>query len=250
LIKIAAYQAPLLECGAPDAINLICKQVGACEAAGVEILCCPEAVLGGLADYHPKPYSSALNAEDGQLNAVLAPLASDTVTTIVGFTEVDRRGRLFNSAAVFHKGSIVGLYRKIHPAINRSIYQPGDRVSVFTLGDLTFGILICNDSNYPELARLMTAQGATALFVPTNNGLPPAKGGPGLVDEARKVDITCALKNGVSVIRADVAGRLADFVSYGSSAIIASDGNVITTASLLEPDLIVAEIDTRPTVVG
>jgi predicted amidohydrolase len=32
-------------------------------------------------------------------------------------------GRLYNTAAVFHKGSAVGLYRKLHPAINRSIWD-------------------------------------------------------------------------------------------------------------------------------
>ena len=50
----------------------------------------------------------------------LAPLASDTVTTIVGFTEVTGTGRLHNTAAVFHRGSVIGLYRKLYPAINRS----------------------------------------------------------------------------------------------------------------------------------
>jgi predicted amidohydrolase len=40
---------------------------------------------------------------------------------------------------------------------------------VFTIEDLTFGILICRDSTYSERARIMAAQGATVLFVPTNN---------------------------------------------------------------------------------
>jgi apolipoprotein N-acyltransferase len=83
--------------------------------------------------------------------------------------------------------------------------------------DLTFGILICNDSNYYEPARIMAAQGAAALFIPTNNGLPAAKGGPELVTQARNVDIARAIENSVSVIRADVAGRTENLASYGSS---------------------------------
>src|SRR3712207_9398062 len=65
--------------------------------------------------------SIAVDAEGGELDRLLAPLASDTVTTIVGFTEAGSGGRFYNSAAVFHKGEVVGVYRKLHPAINRSV---------------------------------------------------------------------------------------------------------------------------------
>ena len=113
-MKVAAYQAPLLSGGTMEAIGLIATQVKECEAAGVEILCCPEAVLGGLADYNRRPDDFAIDARGGQLRAVLAPIASRTVTTIVGFTEAGAEGRLFNSAAVVSEGEVVGVYRKRH----------------------------------------------------------------------------------------------------------------------------------------
>jgi 5-aminopentanamidase len=245
-VKVAAYQAPLLESGSMDALVLIREQVEYCESAGVEILCCPEGILGGLADYASEPKAFAINVEDGRLNSILAPLASDSVATILGFTEIDRRGRLYNSAAVFHKGSVAGLYRKLYPAINQSVYEAGDKIPVFTIGKLTFGILICLDSNYYEPARLMAAQGAAALFVPTNNGLPPRKTGPEIVTHARNCDIARAIENSISVIRADVAGRTADLVSYGSSGIVDPDGMVLGSAPRLEAGVVVADIKTAP----
>ncbi len=175
---------------------------------------------------------------------MLRPLASDTVTTILGFTETAGTGQLYNSAAVFHQGVVVGLYRKLFPAIRKSIYRAGDRTPVYTVGGLTFGILICNDSNYPEPARIMAAHGATALFVPTNNGLPPEKAD--VVAEARNADIALAIENSVTVIRADVAGRTADLVSYGSSGIVAPDGTVLQAAQQLTEDLAAADLDTAP----
>jgi len=244
LMKVAAYQAPLRATSSMDVLYLISEQVDWCESNGVEILCCPEGVLGGLADYAGRPIDIAIDVEAGQLHGLLAPLASDEVGTILGFTEIDRLGRLYNSAAVFHKGSVVGVYRKLYPAINRSIYEAGEKLPVFTVGGLTFGIIICNDSNYYEPARIMAAQGATALFVPTNNGLPPAKAGPELVAQARNVDVARAIENSVSVIRADVAGRTESLVSYGSSGIVSPDGVVLQSARQLGPDLIVAEIET------
>jgi len=221
-----------------EAVELIRRRVVWCEAAGVEILCCPEAVLGGLADYDARPAEFALDVESGQLRAVLAPLASDTVSTILGFTEISA-GKLYNSAVVFHQGAVAGLYRKLHPAIRKSIYCAGDRVPVFTVGGLTFGIVICNDSNFPEPARLMASQGATVLFVPTNNGLPLERAE--VSGDARKADIARARENSLWVIRADVAGRAGDLVSYGSSGIVDPQGTVLQSAQRLTEGLLVAE---------
>ena len=245
-MKVAAYQAPLRATGSVEIIGLIREQVERCEAEGVEILCCPEAVLGGLADYASRPADVAIDVEAGRLDALLAPLASDRVATILGFTEIARGGRLYNSAAVYHRGSVAGIYRKLHPAIHRSVYEAGDETPVFTVGGLTFGIVICRDSTFPEPARTMAARGAAALFVPTNNGMPPSKGGPELVAEARNGDVARAVENGVSVVRADVAGRAGELVSHGSSGIVDHRGVVVRTARPLVADLVVADIQTAP----
>lgn len=91
---------------------------------------------------------------------------------------------------------------------------------------------------------MLAGRGATVLFVPTNNGLPPAKGGVEVVEQARATDIARATENAVSVIRADVAGRADSLVSYGSSGIVDRDGTVLACAKALEVGLIVAEIRT------
>lgn len=243
-MKVAAYQAPLLPSGSMAALGLIRNRIDECESAGVEILCCPEAILGGLADYASRPAEIAMDVEGGQLDAALALLASDTVTTILGFTEVTGAGRLYNSAAVFHRGSVTGLYRKLHPVIRRSIYEAGDQLPVFQVGDLTFGILICNDSNFSEPARILASQGAMALFIPTNNGLPPEKAN--VVAEARNADIALARENSVWVVRADVAGRADGRVSYGSSGIVDPSGIVIQSAQRLREDLLVVDLESSP----
>jgi predicted amidohydrolase len=245
MTRLAAYQAPLLPGGSLEAIGLIAAQVRTCESIGVTFLCCPEGFLGGLADYASRPYAIAIDAQGGQLQRVLTPIASETVTTILGFTEI-AGGRLFNTAAVVHKGVVVGLYRKRHPAINRSIYEPGRDTPVFTIGDLTFGIVICRDSTYREPARAMAGRGATALFVPTNNGLPSPTGDVELVSAARQTDIARARENNVSVIRADVAGRVDGLESFGSSGIVNQHGTVLQAARQLEVGLIIAEIETKP----
>lgn len=231
-MKVAAYQAPLLAAGSMDALDLMRERVAWCEVEGVSILCCPEAILGGLADYSGNPAGFAIRTDDARLDSVLAPLASNTVTSIVGFTELASNGEIFNAAAVFHRGRVAGVYRKLHPAIRRSVYAAGTQTPMFRVGELTFGVVVCNDSNYPEPARLIAAQGATALFIPTNNGLPSERACSELVEEARNADIAKAVENTIWVIRADVAGQNGELRSYGSSGIVDPDGNVLRQAGL------------------
>ena len=133
------------------------------------------------------------------------------------------------------------MYRERHPAIRRSIYRAGDQIPVFTAGGLTFGILIRNDSSFPELARNMVSQGAAALFVPTNNGLPAERAD--VVEDARRVDVALAMENRVAVIRADVAGSADGRVSHGASAIVGPDGTVLQASRRLTQDLLIADID-------
>ncbi len=237
-MKVAAYQAPLLPAGSFEAVDLIREQVRHCEARGIAVLCCPEAILGGLADHSPEPSQFALHVASGGLHAVLRPLSSDTVTTIIGFTERGDHGELFNSAAIFHRGAVTGVYRKQYPAIRHSIYQAGAESPVFTVAGVTFGVLLCNDSNHPEIGRLMATRGAAVLFVPTNNALPPDRAD--VVRHARSVDVGLAAGHGVHVIRADVAGRNDGLVSHGSSAVVAPNGDVLVAATLWESQLLVA----------
>src|SRR5438093_1220680 len=116
-MKVAAYQAHLDSIGSLDIIALIREQIDWCESNGVRILCCPEGVVGGLADYALNANEAAIEVKTGQLKILLRPLSSSSVTTIVGFTEIDD-GNLYNSAAVLHNGSVAGVYRKMYPAIN------------------------------------------------------------------------------------------------------------------------------------
>ena len=88
----------------------------------------------------------------------------------------------------------------------------------------------------------MAARGATALFVPSNNALPPGKGGTGLVTETRKVDVATAIANEMWIVRADVAGSAAGLTSHGSSAIVDPHGTVVQTARASSEDVIAAAI--------
>lgn len=237
-MKIAAYQTLVPPAGSMLALDWIRDRITYCERESIEILCCPETVLGGLADHHPDPHSFAISLDD--LADRLAPLTSQSVTTIIGFTEDGGAGVLYNSVAVQMPGKPAALYRKRHPAIRKSIYTAGTHSPVFDLDGLRFGIMICNDSNFPELAAELAGQGARVIFVPTNNTLRPE--GADVVDWARSVDITRAKDNGVIIMRADVSGHGDGRLSYGSSAIVDASGTVLATGRRLMEDFLVTEL--------
>ena len=92
----------------------------------------------------------------------------------------------------------------------------------------------------------MAAQGAKALFIPTNNGLPLARASASIVDDARRADVARATENDVYVIRADVAGRTSSLLSYGSTAIVDPRDGLLASAQPLVPDLLVVDIDDLP----
>jgi 5-aminopentanamidase len=245
-VRVAAYQAPLAATRSPDILRLLADQVARCEAAGVDVLCCPEGVLGGLADYVEPEHRLVFPADGNALTATLMPLASVAVTTILGYTECDARGRLFNAAAVFHRGAVVGRYRKLHPAIRRSVYTAGNETPVFAVGPLPFGILLCRDSTFAAPVRAMVSRGAAALFVPTNNGLPTDRPHREIAADARRMDVALAAEYGVSVIRADVAGAAFGLGAHGSTGIVGPGGRLLAISTALEPGLVIADIPVGP----
>ncbi len=225
-----------------ESIGLIYRRVQWCESENVAVLCCPEGIIGGLADYCDQPGQYAIRVEDGELEAVLAPLGSDSVTLIVGFTELGSNNELYNAAAVFQRGRLAGVYRKLHPAIRHSVYAAGSATPVFRVDGVVFGVVICNDSNYAGTAKRIGEQGASILFIPTNNALPLTRAESTIAAQTREVDRARAIENKLWVVRADVAGTFGNLMSFGSSEIVDPNGKVVRDGKVGSEDLLVAEV--------
>jgi predicted amidohydrolase/ribosomal protein S18 acetylase RimI-like enzyme len=78
---------------------------------------------------------------------------------------------LYNVAYLFRRDGSMESQRKIHitPAERRWWgVSPGDVINVFDTDAGRVAVLICYDVEFPELARVVAAQGAQILFVPYN----------------------------------------------------------------------------------
>ena len=82
---------------------------------------------------------------------------------------VQEDGRLLNLAHVFLRDGSVYEQPKIHPTPSERYWwqvQGGDYVRAIQTDCGTIGVLVCYDSEFPELTRHLVDQGADILFVP------------------------------------------------------------------------------------
>ena len=93
-------------------------------------------------------------------------------TLITGGTFVRARGRVQDICHVIGPdGLVAGETDKVFPSEpvgERAYLSRGRRVPVFRAAGVTFGVLICIDMMYPELARSLAQRGAEVLFNPSN----------------------------------------------------------------------------------
>ena len=81
-----------------EAIGLIAAQVKACESIGVTFLCCPEGVLGGLADYASRPYEIAIDAQGGNCSECWPASGEGRVGIVAAARDRVARGQATRSA--------------------------------------------------------------------------------------------------------------------------------------------------------
>lgn len=106
---------------------------------------------------------------DEFIKAMREMAVSYNVNIIGGSHPRDDNGLLKNTAYVFLRNGEVYGQDKIHPTpIERDWWglQGGDDVEVIETDCGPIGVMICYDSEFPEIARHLADQGALILFVP------------------------------------------------------------------------------------
>lgn len=135
--------------------------------SGADVVCLPE-------------YLNVLGCDDGiwsnpppiaELLDPVAGLASRHSMCVV-LPLLERRGdHRYNTALILDRtGQVVGRYDKTHlTASEREHYgvTPGDSYPVFDLDFGRVGVMTCYDGHFPEVARLLSLNGAEIIFFPS-----------------------------------------------------------------------------------
>jgi predicted amidohydrolase len=73
-----------------------------------------------------------------------------------------------SSPVIANDGVILGRQLKIHPfGSQRKVVKAGTKVEIFETSNIKFGIGICYDIVFPEVARALVKKGADILFFPS-----------------------------------------------------------------------------------
>jgi predicted amidohydrolase len=212
------------------------------DADRVEIVAFPECFLTGFARSEEHARRVAIAADSPQIMQMVDRSSRFDATAIVGFGEV-RGGDLYNTAAIVHKGHLLGLYSK-STAYERWEKQ-GRQFPVFERGGVKFGVIICSDGGYIEPARILAAQGAQIVFAPHFNLIEKGY----LLKHFRTVrsDHTArAVENTIYFVRANnfvPRDPKQNELGYGDSYIVDPYGEILVRARQYDEHFLFADID-------
>ncbi len=136
------------------------------KAAGADLVCFPELNISG---YCNQPeIASIAQSIPGPTTQRLSALAVEThMIILAGLAENNPNGPPFASHCVFWPDAKLAVYRKVHLSPpEKAFFQAGDEVPIFKTPKATFGIQLCYDGHFPELATAMTSKGADIIFIP------------------------------------------------------------------------------------
>jgi len=147
-------------------------------------------------------------------------------------------GFLYNRATILSPSGPVAHYDKMNLVdVEKKFLHPGIMPTLFPLGELTAGVIICRDQNDPYLAATLKEKGAQLLFLPTAHLNDPETARRKL-DKDRGIPITRAVENEFYVFLANPVGSHVGLVCIGNSLIADPEGFVIASAGDSEETLL------------
>jgi predicted amidohydrolase len=214
------------------------------EAEGAALLCFPEGFLQGYLTEESPARRSALDLGSPKFEAVLSRLPKTGPMIVMGLIEAEN-GRLFNTAVAVNHGVVAGRYRKTHLLAGERIFDPGEDCPIFEVASLRFGINICYDTSFPEAAQKVADRGASLILCPANNMLRRSTAEK-LKDQHNAVRAERCRETGLWLVSADVTGERDGHVSWGPTAVLNPDGEVVAQLPLEKVGLLVFDIPEIP----
>ena len=225
---------------------------------GADLVVFPELSLTG---YRLRSNIHRAMLDDAELADVCAQLGAEGALPAegycaVGYVELTARAALHNSVELLHGCQSALRHRKVYlPTYGmfeeQRYMRPGDR---FRTTDIALangeswrvGVLCCEDAWHDSAWLLMQARGADLIIVPSAS--------PGRGVESERLGSqqswygilsTQAEFTGCWVAYCNRVGFEDDIHFWGGSALFSPTGEIVSEAALLDPDLLVHDIDQR-----
>ncbi|WP_272521265.1 nitrilase-related carbon-nitrogen hydrolase [Providencia sp. PROV202] len=219
----------------------LCEQAA---SQGAKLICFPElSTTGYRGDLLSTQLWDLSDFDGSETYCLFSQLASRLdITIVAGFAERgERLGEVYNSVGVWNPGceNISGVFRKVHAfGIEKQWFKSGDTFPVFDTPIGKIGVMICYDMGFPEVARILTLQGAELLIAPSAWCIQDR--------DMWNINTACrALENGTHLLAVNRWGHEEDLHLFGGSKIMGPRGQVLSEASCEQEQLLVGEIDFR-----
>ncbi len=213
----------------------------------MDVVCYPECFLTGYPDREDAARRGAFAADSEKMARVLDVTSRHQAVAIVGFNET-RGTDLFNTAAVTHRGHLLGTYSKC--AAYQRFHKQGRTFPVFEHHGVKFGVIVCADGGYIEPARILALKGARIIFAPhfnyiTANGVLHHFMKVRADHTARAIESSIYFVRGNNVVLDPAKSGMTrnEGVGYGDSYIMDPQGEIVVRSRRHAEDFILAEID-------
>ncbi|MFH1983964.1 MAG: nitrilase-related carbon-nitrogen hydrolase [Pseudomonadota bacterium] len=239
-IRIAAAVMQCTVGGIEKNLRRIGAMVSDAAGQGAQLICFPEMSATGYS--HRDLIDQHAERVPGRISEHLRDLAAThRMTILAGMAETTENGLIYASHLVAGLDGSLAVYRKIHLAPpEQRLFTAGQTVPVFTAAGATFGIQLCYDAHFPELATHMAEAGADILFIPhaSPRGDAPTKHRSWMRHlPARAYD------NGVFVVACNQVGDNGQGLTFpGNAVIIKPSGEILARELKGTEGLLVADL--------
>ncbi len=211
-----------------DAVKRMLKEAS---DSSVDVLVLPELANSGYAfNSVDEAFQRSEPVPSGPFCTLLREWSRDGRVVVAGVCE--RHGdELYNSAVAMGDGNHLATYRKIHLfAREKEYFRPGnEEPPVFESHGHRFGIMICFDWAFPEVARILALRRAQVILHPSNL--------------CQRVMTIRSLENGVFTATTNRVGQERSLRFTGLSQITDTRGNVLVNCPPEGSRLAYADID-------
>ncbi|MDA8430974.1 MAG: carbon-nitrogen hydrolase [Geobacteraceae bacterium] len=242
---VLAQVKPKLGCVA-DNLALIEERIQQATAAKADLIVFPELALTGyfLKDLVPEVARRVDSPEIRRLVEL-----SRTISIAIGFVEVTRDYRFFNSALYLEDGAIKHLHRKVYlPTYGlfdeQRYFAHGEQFRAFDTKLGRVGLLICEDMWHLSASYILAMDGATLLVCLSSS---PGRGidgeSLGSANAWQQLTSTTAMFLNCRVLYCNRVGYEDGVNFWGGSEYVAPSGESLARATLLEEDMLVTTVE-------
>jgi predicted amidohydrolase len=244
-VRIALATPPYPASG-ERSVQIVEELVARAGKDGAAVVCFPECYVPGyrgLGRTPPPPDAAFLESAWTRISAAAARAK---IGVVLGTERVEGRALYATALVIGPDGTRLGFQDKVQlDPSEDSTYTPGASRRVFTVGALTFGVVICHEGwRYPETVRFAARNGAQVVFHPhLELGGPDAYAPTTFADPQNtfheKALLCRAAENTVWIASCNYAAE----GSATTSAVVKPDGTLLAHQPYGVEGLLVADLD-------